>query len=1012
MVFMPRGITVIEPPTLTWLDVAETASTKPRWRRLHAFGASLGLVLVLAGCGGGGDGGGTASEGSASGSGTNAPPPPPPSASNTPTPTPDPTPTPPTAIPFSVGGVLEGLAANQSLVLVATDANGNNPQSATLNANGSYTVTQVPSGSGFVVSVQTQPVGQTCSVTNGSGTVSDNISNIRVDCSANRYTVGGSISNNLGLLSLHNSVNDEVFTTSGQGAFSFTQTLLHGSRYNVVIDATSAGQSCNIMNPSGTATANVSNLQVICQSTSFSVGGALAGLAASRSVGILLTNTNTGMSQASTLGNNGNFTAGSLITGTNYAVTVQTQPVGQTCGVTNATGTVGSANINTVSLNCSDNDYTLGGSVSNNLGTVSLRNTVNGAVFSTSGQGAFSFAQTLLHGSSYNVVVDATSAGQSCNVMNASGTATANVSNLQVDCVVVLPPPPATPTGLAVAYSAKQYVFSWTPTASATYYELAEDPDGAGAQPEAAIGGSIITASYNHALTTLLHQRLNAQYRLRACNTGGCSAYGAAITPDLTQAIGYFKASNTEASDNFGWSIALSADGNTLAVAAYQEDSNATGVGGNQADNSAAGSGAVYVFIRSGSTWSQQAYLKASNTGAGDLFGFSVALSSDGNTLAVGARWERSNATGVGGNEADNSATNSGAAYVFIRSSGTWSQQAYIKASNTGGSDSFGEKVALSSDGNTLAVVAIQEDSNATGVGGNQADNSAAAAGAVYVFTRSGSTWSQQAYVKASNTEAGDRFGYSVALSADGNTMAVSATREDSNATGVGGNQANNSVSNSGAVYVFTRSGVTWSQQAYIKASNTGTADAEFGHSIALSADGNTLAVGAPRESSNATGVGGNQADNSATNAGAVYVFTRSSGTWSQQTYIKASNTAALDVFGWRVALSADGNTLAVGAYGEGSNATGIGGNQANNSASTSGAVYILTRSSGLWSQQAYIKASNTGSNDEFGGTGFALSADGSTLAVGAFQEDSNATGIGGNQADNSAGGAGAVYIY
>ncbi len=1007
---MPRRTTVIEPATLIWLDVAETPSTNSRWRRLHAFGATLGLVLVLAGCGGGGDGGGTASGGSASGSGTGATPLPP-SASNTPAPTPDPTPTPPTAIPFSVGGVLEGLAANQSLVLVATDANGNNPQTATLNANGSYTATQVPSGSGFVVSVQTQPVGQTCSVTNGSGTVSANISNVRVDCSANRYTVGGSISNNLGVVSLRNSVNDEIFTTNGQGAFSFAQTLLHASSYNVVIDATSAGQSCNVMNASGTATANVSNLQVTCQSTIFSLGGALAGLAASRSVGILLTNTNSGSSQASTLSANGSFTAGQLTTGTNYAATVQTQPVGQTCVVTNATGTVGSANINTVSLNCGDNYYTLGGSVSNNLGTVSLRNTVNGNVFSTSGQGAFSFTQTLLHGSSYNVVVDATSAGQSCNVMNASGTATANVSNLQVDCVAVLPPPPATPTGLAVAYSAKQYAFSWTPTASATYYELAEDPDGVSAQPEAAIGGSIITASYNHALTTLLHQRLNAQYRLRACNTGGCSAYSAAITPDLTQAIGYFKASNTEASDNFGWSVALSADGNTLAVAGYQEDSNATGVGGNQADNSAAGSGAVYVFIRSSGTWSQQAYLKASNTGAGDLFGFSMALSSDGNTLAVGARWERSNATGVGGNEADNSATNSGAAYVFIRSSGTFSQQAYIKASNTGGSDSFGEKVALSSDGNTLAVVAIQEDSNATGVGGNQADNSAAASGAVYVFTRSGSTWSQQAYIKASNTEAGDQFGYSVALSGDGNTLAVGANREDSNATAVGGNQADNSATDSGAVYVFTRSGVTWSQQAYIKASNPGATD-EFGFSVALSADGSTLAVGAPYEDSSALGVGGTQGDNSASNAGAVYVFTRSSGTWSQQTYLKASNTGGSDFFGWRVALSADGNTLAVAAYGEDSNATGVGGNQADNSASVSGAVYVLTRSSGLWSQQAYIKASNTGSNDQSGFAGFALSADGSTLAVGAYQEGSNATGIGGNQADNSAVNAGAVYVY
>jgi hypothetical protein len=141
----------------------------------------------------------------------------------------------------------------------------------------------------------------------------------------------------------------------------------------------------------------------------------------------------------------------------------------------------------------------------------------------------------------------------------------------------------------------------------------------------------------------------------------------------------------------------------------------------------------------------------------------------------------------------------------------------------------------------------------------------------VYVFSRSGSTWSQQAYVKASNTGADDSFGYSVALSADGNTLAVGATGEDSNAIGIGGDQTNNSAGQSGAVYVFSRSGSTWSQQAYVKASNTG-ADDGFGYSVALSADGNTLAVGATGEESNATGIGGDQTNNSAS-AGAVYLY-------------------------------------------------------------------------------------------------------------------------------------------
>src|SRR5262249_30416606 len=156
-------------------------------------------------------------------------------------------------------------------------------------------------------------------------------------------------------------------------------------------------------------------------------------------------------------------------------------------------------------------------------------------------------------------------------------------------------------------------------------------------------------------------------------------------------------------------------------------------------------------------------YLKASNTGASDNFGVAVAVSGD--TVVVGAAYEGSSATGGNGNQADNTASSSGAAYVFVRSGGVWSQQAYIKASNTGANYIFGYAVAVSGD--TLVVGAYQEASNATGVNGNGADNSAASAGAAYVFLRSGTTWSQQAYLKASNTNANDFFGGSVALSGD-----------------------------------------------------------------------------------------------------------------------------------------------------------------------------------------------------------------------------------------------------
>jgi len=420
-----------------------------------------------------------------------------------------------------------------------------------------------------------------------------------------------------------------------------------------------------------------------------------------------------------------------------------------------------------------------------------------------------------------------------------------------------------------------------------------------------------------------------------AANGDGCDTTCTISAPVLA----YVKASNTGAGDFF-YSVTLSADGSTLAVGAIAEDSAATGIGGNQADNSARDAGAVYVFTRSGTTWSQQAYVKASNTGARDAFGYSVALSGDGSILAVGAREEDSAATGINGNQADNSATIAGAVYVFTRSGTTWSQQAYVKASNTNAFDGFGNSLALSADGSTLAVGASGETSAATGINGNQADNSTPHAGAVYMFTRSGTAWSQQAYVKASNTNVEGLF-YSVALSADGSTLAVGARGESSAATGIGGNQADNSASFAGAVYVFTRSGTTWNQQAYVKASNTDLGD-QFGASVALSADGSTLVAGAVGESSAATGIGGNQADNSVTRAGAAYEFTRSGTTWSQQAYIKASNPGAADNFGSFIALSADGLTLAVDAPSEDSAATGINGNGANNSAADAGAVYVF----------------------------------------------------------------------
>jgi hypothetical protein len=466
----------------------------------------------------------------------------------------------------------------------------------------------------------------------------------------------------------------------------------------------------------------------------------------------------------------------------------------------------------------------------------------------------------------------------------------------------------------------------------------------------------------------------------------------------------YIKASNTDPSDAFG--ITMAVDGDTLAVGAPAESSSSVGVNAGQDDDEADGSGAVYVFVRKEGAWSQQAYIKASNTDASDRFGLAVALSGD--TLAVGAPSEESNATGINGNQMDNSGLSAGAVYVFRRIDEIWTQQAYIKASNTdptSANDQFGSSIALS--GETLAVGAPTEDSSATGVNGNQDNSDALSSGAAYVFTRNGSAWSQQAYLKASNTETSDDFGKAVALFGD--TLAVAAPDEASAATDVGGDQTNNDASSSGAVYVFTRTGTSWSQQAYVKASNTDSSD-RFGESLSLHE--HTLAVGAPGEKSSARGINGDESLNDAFRAGAVYVFTRDGSTWSQQAYIKASNADPDDDFGFSVSVAGDG--LAVGASGEASAATGVNGDQADNGTARAGAVYLFTRTGSTWSQEAYLKASNTEGSPsvEFGDFFAQVALSDDTLVVGASGEASSATGIDGNQTDNTASGAGAAYVF
>jgi hypothetical protein len=354
----------------------------------------------------------------------------------------------------------------------------------------------------------------------------------------------------------------------------------------------------------------------------------------------------------------------------------------------------------------------------------------------------------------------------------------------------------------------------------------------------------------------------------------------------------------------FGSSVVLSADGNTALISVHF-------------DNGARG--AVWVFTRSGSTWTQQGpKLTGGSEETGNVgFGDSVALSGDGNTALISAK-------------ADNHSL--GAVWVFTRSGSTWAQQG---PKLTGGSEEtaeggFGASVALSADGNTALIGAEGENSE----------------GAAWVFTRSGSTWTQQGpkFTGASEGETAvvRKFGESVALSADGSTALI------------GGETRNGPVSAGGAAWVFTRSESTWTQQGP-KFTGSGKEFNGFGGAVALSADGNTALIGAFSANKQ---------------AGAAWVFTRSGSTWTQQgpTLTGGSEEVGKGFFGTGVALSADGDTALIG--GDFDN--------------FHGAAWLFTRSGSTWTQDGPKAIGEGGRQEARFGLAVALSGEGSTALIGA----------------------------
>ena len=309
--------------------------------------------------------------------------------------------------------------------------------------------------------------------------------------------------------------------------------------------------------------------------------------------------------------------------------------------------------------------------------------------------------------------------------------------------------------------------------------------------------------------------------------------------------------------DTFGAELALNSSGTIALIGAYHPY---------PLSGPDRFSGVAYVFARSGSRWIQQAELRARDARGGDSFGGSVALNSSGTIALVGAQGK-------------NYAT--GAVYVFTRSGSRWTQRAELTA--RGGADAFGQAVALNASGSTALIGAFGASTGSM-------------TGASFVFTGSGSAWTQQAELTAGDAAPGDLFG-SVALSASGTTALIGAPGKDG-ATG--------------AVYVFTRSGSSWTQQAEITARDAASNDG-FGIAVALTTSGGTALIGA---------------DGNRGGRGTAYVFTRSGSKWTQRAEIAARNGADGDFFGSAVVLSAFGKTALVGAM---------------NANRSTGAAYVFT---------------------------------------------------------------------
>ncbi len=382
---------------------------------------------------------------------------------------------------------------------------------------------------------------------------------------------------------------------------------------------------------------------------------------------------------------------------------------------------------------------------------------------------------------------------------------------------------------------------------------------------------------------------------------------------------------NPEIGDSLGFAVAI--DGDYAIVGSPSKDS--SGIGNDV--------GKAYIYVRSGSAWNIQDSLIASDAAAGASFGYSVDI--DGDYAIVGAPfWD---STGV--------ITNVGKAFIYIRTGSTWNEQSVLKPSYRGTDAVFGFSVAING---LYAVVGAKKD-----------DEIAFRAGAAYVFFRQGSIWSEQEKLLGSEHEQNDRFGNSVSIS--GNTILVGVWYDDGEEPDFQGGGFNPDRRNSGAAYVFTRTGTVWSEQYILRPPNP-VEVGWFGYSVSI--DGDYAIIGTPASGTVPP------------STGSAYIFHRNGTSWNLQEEIFASDGGNSDDFGYSVSIS--GDFVLVGA---------MRWDYAPPSTPQSGAAYSYLRSGSQWNEKAIIVATDFTAGDEFGTS---VAINGNYSIIGSPKKDSTGIGV------------------